>query len=94
MENKEKVMDDCLFNLNFTMSKSGLKMVCHVVLISTIHCITEMISTHCGMSSARKVVAVNSVWRGVPYQFLSKRCTWCPNLMVLAALKEVGIKLC
>ena len=47
MENKGKVMEDYLFNyIQFTVSKTGLKMLCHVVLISTVHCITEMISNH------------------------------------------------
>ena len=32
------------------MSKTRLKMLCHVVLISITDCITEMISTQCGMS--------------------------------------------
>ena len=54
MENKEKAMNDYLLILKFTMSKGGLKISqnCHknfknAVLISTIHYITEMISTHC-----------------------------------------------
>ena len=33
MENKEKVMDDYLFNLKFTVPNTGLKILCHVVLI-------------------------------------------------------------
>ena len=33
MENKEKVMDDYLFNQKFTVSSTGLKLSCHVVLI-------------------------------------------------------------
>ena len=33
MENKGKVIDDYLFNLKLTVSKSGLKMLCHVSLI-------------------------------------------------------------
>ena len=28
------------------MSKAGLKILCHVVLTSTVHCITEMVSAH------------------------------------------------
>ena len=54
MENKEKAMNDNLLILKFTVSKGGLKLSqnCHknfknAVLISTIHYITEMISTHC-----------------------------------------------
>ena len=46
-ENKGKVMDNYLFNLKFTVSKTGLKMLCHVALIYTIYCITNMT---CGMS--------------------------------------------
>ena len=33
MENKEKVMEDYLFNLKFTVSNTGQKILCHVVLI-------------------------------------------------------------
>ena len=33
MANKGKVIDDYLFNLKLTVSKSGLKMLCHVSLI-------------------------------------------------------------
>ena len=44
-ENKGKVMDNYLFNLKFTVSKAGLKMLCHVALICTIFCITDMICT-------------------------------------------------
>ena len=32
------------------MSKTGSKIICHAALISTIYCITEMISTNCRMS--------------------------------------------
>ena len=42
MENKGKVMDNYLFNLKFTISKTGLKMLCHVALICTIYCITDI----------------------------------------------------
>ena len=45
MENKGKVMDNYLFNLKFTVSKTGLKMLCPVALICTIYCITHMICT-------------------------------------------------
>ena len=50
LENKRKVMDDYLFNLKFTLSKTGLKMLCHGESISTIHCITETIYAYPGMS--------------------------------------------
>ena len=50
MENKRKVIDDYLFDLKFTVSKTGLKILCHVDLISIIHCITKIISNHCQMS--------------------------------------------
>ena len=50
LENKRKVMDDYLFNIKFTLSKTGLKMLCHGESISTIHCITEMIYAYPGMS--------------------------------------------
>ena len=33
MENKGKIMDNYLFNLRFTVSKTGLEMLCHVALI-------------------------------------------------------------
>ena len=33
MENKGKAMDNYLFNLKLTVSKTGLKMLCHVALI-------------------------------------------------------------
>ena len=36
VEKKEKVMDNYLFNLKFTVSKTGLKILCHVASISTI----------------------------------------------------------
>ena len=45
MENKGKVMDNCLFNLKFTVSKTGLRMLCHVALICNIYCNTDMICT-------------------------------------------------
>ena len=38
-------MDNCLFNLKLTVSKTGVKMLCHVALIRTIYCITDMICT-------------------------------------------------
>ena len=38
-------MDNYLFNLKFTGSKTGLKMLCHAALICTIYCITDMICT-------------------------------------------------
>ena len=43
MENKGKVMDNCIFNLKFTVSKTRLKMLCHVALICTIHSIIDTI---------------------------------------------------
>ena len=45
MENKGKAMWNYLFNLKFTLSKTGLKMLCHVALICTINSITDMICT-------------------------------------------------
>ena len=45
MENKGKFMDNYLFNRKFTVSKTGLKVLCHVALICTIDCITNMICT-------------------------------------------------
>ena len=50
IENKENVMDDYLFHLKFTASRTGLKMLCLVTLISAIHCFTEMISTNCDLT--------------------------------------------
>ena len=41
--NKKYVMDDYLFSLKFTVSKSESKMLCHLVLISLTHCFTEII---------------------------------------------------
>ena len=38
-------MDNYLFNLKFRVSKTRLKMLCHVGLICTIYCITDMICT-------------------------------------------------
>ena len=49
MENKEKIMDDYLFVQKFVVSQTGLKMLYRTVLVSTIHCIIEMISNHYGM---------------------------------------------
>ena len=43
MENKAKVMDNYLRNLKITVSKTRLKMLCHVALICTIYCMTDMI---------------------------------------------------
>ena len=43
-------MDDYLLNLTMTVSKTGLKMLCHIVFVSFFHCITKMISVHCLMS--------------------------------------------
>ena len=43
MKNKGKVMDNYIFNLKFTVSKTRLKMLCRVALICTIYCITDMI---------------------------------------------------
>ena len=43
MENKAKVMDNYLCNLKLTVSKTRLKMLCHVALICTIYCMTDMI---------------------------------------------------
>ena len=45
MENKGKFMDNYLFNQKITVSKTVLKMLCHVALICTIYCITDMICT-------------------------------------------------
>ena len=45
MQNKGKAMCNYLFNLKFTLSNTGLKMLCHVALICTINCITDMICT-------------------------------------------------
>ena len=49
MEDKEKVMGDYLCNFKFTVSKTWLEMLCHVVFILTFHCVTKKISTHCVM---------------------------------------------
>ena len=43
-------MDGYLFNLKIKVSKTRLKMLCPVVLISIIHCISEITSTHCDFS--------------------------------------------
>ena len=45
MKNMGKVMDNYLFSLKFTVSKTRLKMLCHVALTCTIYCITDMICT-------------------------------------------------
>ena len=39
-----------IFQFKFTLSKAVLKMLCHIVLIAKIHRVTNMISTHCGVS--------------------------------------------
>ena len=36
MEKKGKIMDNYLFNLKFTVSKTGLKILCHVASICSI----------------------------------------------------------
>ena len=38
-------MGNYLFNLKFTVSETRLKMLCHVALIWTIYCITDIICT-------------------------------------------------
>ena len=43
MEYRGKVIDNYLINLKFTVSKAGLKILCHVALICTIFCITDLI---------------------------------------------------
>ena len=43
MENKENVMDNYLLSLKLSVSKTGLKNVCHVALICTIYCVTHAI---------------------------------------------------
>ena len=45
MENKGKVMDNYSFNLKFTVPKTELTILCHVALICSIYCITDMIYT-------------------------------------------------
>ena len=45
MENKGKFIDDYLFNQKFAVPKTGLKILCHVALICTIYCVTDMICT-------------------------------------------------
>ena len=45
IENKGKVMDNYLTNLKFTVSKTTLKILCHITLVCTIYCITNMICT-------------------------------------------------
>ena len=54
IENEEKVKDNYLFNLKFTVSKTELKMLCHVSLICTIYCITDTICT----AACRKIEVV------------------------------------
>ena len=45
MESEGKVMDNYFFNVKFKVSKNGLEMLCHVALICTIYCITDLICT-------------------------------------------------
>ena len=45
MGNKEKCMDNYLFNRKFTVSKTGLNMLCHVALICNIYSVTDIICT-------------------------------------------------
>ena len=45
MEKNGQFMENYLFNRKFIASKTGLKMLCHVALICTIYCITDMICT-------------------------------------------------
>ena len=45
MENKGKIINNYLFNRKLTVSKTGLKMLCHVELICTLYCITDMTCT-------------------------------------------------
>ena len=45
MEKNGQFMDNYLFNRKFIASKTRLKMLCHVALICTIYCITDMICT-------------------------------------------------
>ena len=45
MENKGKSINNYLFNRKLTVSKTGLKMLCHVELICTLYCITDMTCT-------------------------------------------------
>ena len=45
MENKEKIINNYLFNGKLTVSKTGLKMLRHVELIYTLYCITDMTCT-------------------------------------------------
>ena len=73
MENRTKVIDDYLSNLKLTVSKAGLKMLCHVVLTSTIHCMTKIISIHCDMSDElRGVFDLRDLWGfSVPYIFVT-----------------------
>lgn len=73
IENKENVMDDYLFHLKFTASRTGLKMLCLVTLISAIHCFTEMISTNCGLTGGLSD-EVETSWLLSPFSSLSQLC--------------------
>ena len=44
--------------------------------------------------SVWKVQRITFVCRGVLHQFLSKRCICCPDLVIVASLKQGGIKIC
>ena len=50
MERKGESYGWLLFILKFVVLKTGVKIMCHMGLISTIYCVTEMISTHCDIS--------------------------------------------
>ena len=73
MENRTKVIDDYLSNLKVTVSKAGLKMLCHVVLTSTIHCMTKIISIHCDMpDDLRGLFDLRDLWGfSFPYIFVT-----------------------
>ena len=75
MENKEKVMDDYLFNLKFMMSKTRLKIFYHVVLICTIHCIVEIIYSHCGVSGylSDEIFFSSRLQKAIFYRFVIKK---------------------
>ena len=72
MEDKEKVMGDYLCNLKFTVSKTWLEMLCHVVFIFTFHCVTKKISTHCVMSGDLSDEVLGS-FRFVSFSVISAR---------------------
>ena len=73
MENRTKVIDDYLSNLKVTVSKAGLKVLCHVVLTSTIHCMTKIISIHCDMpDDLRGLFDLRDLWGfSFPYIFVT-----------------------